>query len=268
MLSMVVIGCKQSVDSGDTDWTTDEKDHKVWEKRNESSQYLRAFKQFGTSTNVTGIDTDPIVARLEVGNLTASKAGLMFGLNKYSEQSGTYSYFLVGVGGHGYGTSQGEYFITYNYDVTPEQISQSSNNQTAAGNSITIKNNTTLESGSMSISGSLGYVFVSVSEEKDTSQNKSTVTITIGNQYDEKKKEVTGTTTKATFEIGSGATSFGDVTEQAQKDKLKTVEAIKGGIAAYGMLKPASTGTATSTKNDYQIKNFGGTLALSAEEAE
>lgn len=86
VLSMVVIGCKQSVDSGNPNWTTDEKTKKVWEQDNSSDKYVRSFKQFGTSFSVTGTSS-PIVAKLEVADLTTSKAGLVFGFNKYTENN-------------------------------------------------------------------------------------------------------------------------------------------------------------------------------------
>lgn len=259
---MLVVGCKQSVDSGDPNWTTDEKDKKVWERDNSSNQYVRAFKQFGTSFNVT-----ETVARLDVGNLEASKAGLIFGLSEYAE--GSYRYFLVGVGGDQYQKTAGDYYIAYYYDVTPESISQSTNNQSAAGNMVTIQDNVKLSG--MKISASIGYVYVGVKEEK--SGDKTTVTVKIGDSYDEKKsgiERVGGTVTTKTFEIGTGASleNIGKVGDTGDKNKLKLFDTIKGGIGAYGMLKPpVSPATSTSTKNDYQVL-LPSALLLSAEDAE
>lgn len=261
LLSMLVVGCKQSVDSGNPNWTTDEKDKKVWEQDNSSDKYVRAFKQFGTSFNVTSA-----VAKLEVADLTTSKAGLVFGLNKYSDS--TYQYFVLGVGGNGYTTSKGDYYISYYYDVNVSSLDEANNGQNAPGNRVDItgENNKELNSGVMGIVGSAGTVYVSVKEEnKGDSTDTKTVTITIGSAYDAEKKSVSGTIMTETFEVGANATNSG-ITDPNKK--LQAVRSIKGGIGAYGMLKKAENGQTVKAKNTYEVKDFSGTLSLAAEDAE
>ena len=237
MLSMVVIGCKQSVDSGNPNWTTDEKTKKVWEQDNSSDKYVRAFKQFGTSFSVTGTSS-PIVAKLEVADLTTSKAGLVFGFNKYTEN--TYQYFVLGVGGKDYNTETGDYYISYYYDVNINTLDEANSNQNAPGNAVHISGTTNkdINSGAMNIVGTSGTVYVSV-KEAQTSSDKKTITVEIGKAYDGKTKQISGVKTTETFEIGKGASN--PSANDTQK-RLENVSSINGGIGAYGMIKSSSNG--------------------------
>ena len=248
---MLVVGCKQSVDSGDPNWTTDEKNHKVWERDNSSDQYVRAFKQFGTSFNVTGTAEKPILAKIELADLTTGKAGLVFGLNNYGD-TGRYRYFIVGLGGNGYQTETGEYFISYYSNVDISSLSASSGSEKASGDMTVIKDNCAFGN-KTGITGTSGEWYVSVEESEDK------FTVKIGTTLSEDKKTISSPIVTEEF----SPSSFGG----EDLAGFKSVTTIKGGIGAYGMIKPGK-GTALKAKDTFEVLQFAGTVALSADDAE
>ena len=253
LLSLLVVGCKQSVDSGDPNWTTDEKDKKVWERDNSSDQYVRAFKQFGTSFNVTGTAEKPLLAKIELADVTTGKAGLVFGLNDYGD-TGRYRYFIVGLGGNGYKAEKGEYYIAYYSNVDISTLSASSGSEKASGEMTAIKDNTAFSSGA-GITGTAGSWYVSVEEKTDNGE----ITVKIGTALSEDRKTISSPIATETFT----PSSFGS----SDPAGLKSVTTIKGGIGAYGMIKPGN-GTALKAKDTFEVLQFSGTLVLAAEETE
>lgn len=253
LLSMLVVGCKQSVDSGDPNWTTDEKDKKVWERDNSSDQYVRAFKQFGTSFGVTGSENKPILAKIELADVTTGKAGFVFGLNEYGD-TGNYRYFIVGLGGNGYENKVGEYYIAYYSDVDISSLSASSSAEKASGNLTTIKDNTAFSNAS-GITGTSGSWYVSVEEK--TESDRTSVTVKIGTTLSDDQKTISSPFVTEKFVLGS----------TSDKDALKRVTSIKGGIGAYGMIKPGK-GTALKAKDTFEVLQFSGAVALATEDAE
>ena len=126
----LVMGCK-SDSSGDSDWTINEKSTKQWEKTNSSeTQYARAFEQFGTTRG-----HDKAIVKLTVGDMTASKAGLVFAYDDFTMDKTGKKYFLLGVGGYGYtqGTDNGEYFLSYYENVKLDNLSGSFDSETPSG---------------------------------------------------------------------------------------------------------------------------------------
>lgn len=249
---MLVVGCKQSVDSGDPNWTTDEKEKKVWERDNSSSEYVRAFKQFGTSFNVTGTAEKPILAKVELADITTGKAGFVFGLNKYGD-TGRYRYFVVGLGGKGYSKTEGDYYISYYSNVQIESLSASSDSEKASGDMTVIVNNTGLGEGK-GITGTAGSWYVSVEEDAEA----ESFIIKIGTALSEDGKTIANPIVTQTVDAN---------TEIAGPDNagLADVKTIKGGIGAYGMIKPKTGDTAPKAKDTFEVLQFSGTIALHAD---
>lgn len=251
LLSLLVVGCKQSVDSGDPNWTTDEKEKKVWERDNSSNEYVRAFKQFGTSFNVTGTAEKPILAKVELADITTGKAGFVFGLNKYGD-TGRYRYFVVGLGGKNYSTTEGDYYISYYSNVQIESLSTSSDREKASGDMTIIVDNKGLGAGK-GITGTVGSWYVSVEEDAEA----QSFTIKIGTELSEDQKTIKNPivteTVSADSEIAPDPAGLADV------------QTIKGGIGAYGMIKPKTGDTAPKAKDTFEVLQFSGTIALHAD---
>lgn len=247
----MVVGCKQSVDSGDPNWTTDEKEKKVWERDNSSSEYVRAFKQFGTSFNVTGTAEKPILAKVELADITTGKAGFVFGLNKYGD-TGRYRYFVVGLGGKNYSTTEGDYYISYYSNVQIESLSTSSDSEKASGDMTVIVDNTGLGAGK-GITGTAGSWYVSVEEDAEA----QSFTIKIGTALSEDGKTIANPIVNQTVDAN---------TEIVGPDNagLANVESIKGGIGAYGMIRPKTGDTAPKAKDTFEVLQFSG-LSLHAD---
>ena len=241
LLSMLVVGCK-GVSSGDTSaWTENGNRKKVWEKTNSSTEeYLRAYEQFGATTKPTAAEV-----KLTVGNAANSKAGLIFDLRK--NDNDTINYFVVGVGTQAANGETPEYYISYYSGVTADSIAQTSSGEAAPkgnGKSVDVKGNTPLALQNLEVAsdGSLTvYLFVE-SDKDDSTKIKVSASATGGKNYTELH----------TFDLN-------DYDSGADK--------IKGGIAAYGMLRPTKTsGTSVSTKNTYEV--LQPTVVASAEDAE
>lgn len=243
----LVMGCKQGIDSGNPNWTTDDNKLKVWEQDNSSDQYVRAAKQFGNSTK-----TKDMVVKLEITDLTTSKAGLVFGINELDKTAKTYNYFVLGVGGVNYTKTQGDVYLSYYRDVDVKKLDEASKGKQAPGNRLDIFDNETITTGAMKIVGSTGTIYVAISESKSESDNKTTVTIKLGSSYDP-KLGVTGTTMEKTFEIGTDAKVDSYITTGGgDANWMKNLTTIDGGIGAYGMLKPGN-GTTINAKNTYEV---------------
>ena len=235
MLSMLVVGCK-GVSSGDTSaWTENGNKKKVWEKTNSSTtEYLRAYEQFGASTKPTAAEV-----KLTVGNAANSKAGLIFDLKK--NENGTINYFVVGVGTQAANGTVPEYYISYYSGVTADSIAQTSSGEAApkgSGQSKDVVPNTKLENFSLNEDGSL-TVYV----------------------------KFAGTDDKIEVKLGSASDSYTVTKEITLTEYDVGAKKISGGIAAYAMLRPTKTsGTSVSTKNTYEV--LQPTTILAAEDAE
>lgn len=245
LLAVVLVGCAESVSSGDPNWTTNETESKVWERENASEKYVRAFEQFGGKTSVK-----EVVAKITVGDMTQSKAGLVFGLNQYNtdKENPTYEYFIVGVGGQNYGTETADYYISFYQDVSMASLSESSDSQNATGTMYTIEDNTGFDAFNKTNNSATVYVSVVYGD--------SGATVKIGNSYD-KENGVTAS---------SGATLVEKIIDMtaipAEGGATVSTSYREGGIGAYGMVKPQGT----TTKNEYKIEYFKGPVNLAADE--
>jgi hypothetical protein len=202
--------------------------------------------------------------------MSASKAGLVFAYNDYSDDGRTKKYFLLGVGGNNYnvGTNNGEYFLSYYENVDLSALSGSYDSENPNGTHLSCFNNTKL-SKPVAIVGSGMSVYVSISEKaKEENDKVKVVTIDIGNSVSTDKKTVEGSVLESpiSFEIGEGANND----DKGFSDNLKTVltrmTSIKGGLGAYGMVTKA-TGGEKSTENKYEVIYTNSGL-LAAEDAE
>ena len=244
LLSLLVVGCK-GVSSGDTSaWTENTNKKKVWEKTNSSgTEYLRAYEQFGSTTK-----PDEVEVKLTVGNAAKSKAGLIFDLRK--NDNDTLNYFVVGVGTQAANGTTPEYYISYYSGVTADSIAQTSSGEAApqgSGTTKTIQNNRAFSEASVpglsvAADGSLTVYLYVKADADDPTKIKVSASATGGVNYTELK----------TFDLND---------YDAGADK------IKGGIAAYAMLRPTeSSGSSVSTKNTYEV--LKPTVIASAEDAE
>lgn len=238
---MLVVGCK-GVSSGDTSaWTENGNKKKVWEKTNSSTtEYLRAYEQFGTTTK-----PDTAEVKLTVGNAANSKAGLIFDLRK--NDNDTLNYFVVGVGTQAANGQTPEYYVSYYSGVTADSIAQTSSGEAAPkgnGTSVDVKENTPLNLQNLAVAsdGSLTVYVLVETDKDDPTRITVSASATGGKSY----------TQLCTFDLN---------TYDAGADK------IKGGIAAYAMLRPTeSSGSSVSTKNTYEV--LKPTVIASAEDAE
>ena len=259
LLSLLVVGCKQPDSSGDPDWTVNESKQKVWKKTNNSAtQFARAFEQFGTTKNVK-----EAVVKLTVGDMSASKAGLVFAYNDYTTDGAKKKYFLLGIGGHGYnvGTNNGEYFLSYYENVELAALSGSYDNENPTGTHYSCINNTEISS-PVTVIGKSVSLYASVSETaKEGDDTTKVVTINLGNAVSADKKSVENPVVTLNFEIGSNA-SNPSLGADAQKF-LRGLSTIQGGIGAYGMVTKA-VGGEKSTENKYEV-SYTDALRLHAE---
>lgn len=248
LLSLSVVGCKQPDSSGDPDWTVNETKQKVWKKTNTSAtQFARAFEQFGTVKTVK-----EAVVKLTVGDMSASKAGLVFAYDDYSTDGAKKKYFLLGIGGYRYGvgTDKGEYFLSYYENVELAALSGSYDSENPTGTHYSCIDNTPITK-PVTLIGKGMSLYASISEvDKKGSNTVKIVTVKLGNSVSNDKKTVEGVVVEFTFEIGDGADNQ-DLDEKAQKF-LKNMKTIKGGIGAYGMVTKAAGGE-KSTENKYEV---------------
>ena len=245
----LVMGCK-SDSSGDSDWTINEKSTKQWEKTNSSeTQYARAFEQFGTTKG-----HDKAIVKLTVGDMTASKAGLVFAYDDFTIDKTGKKYFLLGVGGYGYaqGTNNGEYFLSYYENVKLDNLSGSFDSETPSGSQqYSLFGNSKIGK-PVSILGPGMTVYVSVSETAVEGTEAKKVTIEIGSDYDASSKKISDPMTLE-FQIGAVANNKDSSFSEDVKAKLKTIGSIKGGIGAYGMVTRATSAGAKSSTNKYEV---------------
>ncbi len=259
LLSLLVVGCKQPDSSGDPDWAVNDTRQKVWKKSNTSAtQFARAFEQFGTTKNVK-----EAVVKLTVGDMSASKAGLVFAYNDYTTDGAKKKYFLLGIGGYGYsvGTNNGEYFLSYYENVELAALSGSYDNQNPTGTHYPCINNTRIGR-PVTVTGKGVSLYASVSETaKEGDNTTKVVTINLGNAVSADKKSVENPVVTLSFEIGSNANNP-DLDNDAQ-DFLRGLSTIQGGIGAYGMVTKA-VGGEKSTENKYEVL-YTDALTLHAE---
>lgn len=264
VLSLLIVGCKQPDSSGDPDWTVNESKQKVWKKTNSSAtQYARAFEQFGTTKNVK-----EVVVKLTVGDMTASKAGLVFGYDDYTADGAKKKYFLLGIGGNNYnaGTNNGEYFLSYYENVELSQLSGSYDSENPNGTHTSCINNTKIGQ-PVTVTGKSMSLYASVSEvNKEESDTTKVVTIKLGNTVSADKKTVENPVVELSFEIGDGANNNSQQLDTNAQNFLKGVKTIQGGIGAYGMVTKA-VGGEKSTENKYEVL-YTNALTLAAEDAE
>lgn len=258
LLVVVLAGCSEPVSSGDPNWTTNEDKNKVWERENSSESYVRAFEQFGNSKNV-----DEVVAKITVGNMTASKAGLVFGLNQYNadDDNPTYEYFVVGIGGENYGTTPADYYISYYQNVSMASLSESNNSQNANGEMWTIVDNTGFDA--FSKTDTAATVYVSAVYGKNDS-NEDIVTVTIGNNW----TKAGGVTTSNATAVDPVVIKLDAIEDNPNSGTAKTATSTsktKGGIGAYGMVRPVQGDVAQKTVNAYVVEDFGGAVSLAAD---
>ena len=261
LLSLLVVGCKQPDSSGDPDWTVNESKQKVWKKTNNSAtQFARAFEQFGTVKNVK-----EAVVKLTVGDMSASKAGLVFAYNDYSKDGAKKKYFLLGIGGHGYGvgTNKGEYFLSYYENVELAALSGSYDNENPTGTHYSCIDNTPINQ-PVTVTGTGMSLYASISEvDKEGSNTVKIVTVKLGNSVSNDKKTVENVVVNLTFEIGDGANNQDRGLDADAQNFLKSVKTIEGGIGAYGMVTKA-VGGEKSTENKYEVL-YTNALTLHAE---
>ena len=262
LLSMLVVGCKQPDSSGDPDWTVNEAKQKVWKKTNTSTtQIARAFEQFGTTKNVANA-----VVKLTVGDMSASKAGLVFAYDDYTSDGAKKKYFLLGIGGYGYGvgTNNGEYYLSYYENVELKALSGSYDSENPTGTHYPCVDNTKIGK-AVTVTGSGMSLYASISQvAKEGVEDTYVVRINLGNSVSNDKKSVENPIVEISFEIGPNA-SNPDLESDAQAF-LKSLETIKGGIGAYGMVTKA-VGGEKSTENKYEVI-YTDALTLAAEDAE
>ena len=260
---MLVVGCKQPDSSGDPDWTVNEAKQKVWKKTNTSTtQIARAFEQFGTTKNVANA-----VVKLTVGDMSASKAGLVFAYDDYSTDGAKKKYFLLGIGGYGYGvgTNNGEYYLSYYENVELKSLSGSYDSVNPTGGTHFPCVDNTKIAKPVSITGRGMSLYASVAEAvKEGVEGTKVVTINLGNSVSADKKSVENPIVEISFEIGTNASNLG-LPSEAQTF-LKSLKTIKGGIGAYGMVTKA-VGGEKSTENKYEVL-YTDAMSLAAEDAE
>ena len=186
-----------------------------------------------------------------MADITTGKAGFVFGLNKYGD-TGRYRYFVVGLGGKNYSTTEGDYYISYYSNVQIESLSTSSDSEKASGDMTVIVNNTGLGAGK-GITGTAGSWYVSVEEDAET----QSFTIKIGTELSEDQKTIKNPIVTQTVD---------ENTETVGPDNagLANVESIKGGIGAYGMIRPKTGDTAPKAKDTFEVLQFSG-LSLHAD---
>lgn len=259
---MLVVGCKQPDSSGDPDWTVNEAKQKVWKKTNTSTtQIARAFEQFGTTKKVANA-----VVKLTVGDMSASKAGLVFAYDDYTTDGAKKKYFLLGIGGHGYnvGTNNGEYYLSYYENVELKSLSGSYDSENPTGTHYPCIDNTKIDD-AVTITGKGMSLYASISQvAKEGVEDTNVVRINLGNSVSNDKKSVENPIVEISFEIGPNASNPG-LTSEAQTF-LKSLTTIKGGIGAYGMVTKA-VGGEKSTENKYEVLHTD-VLTFAAEDAE
>lgn len=248
LLSLLVVGCKQPDSSGDPDWTVNETKQKVWKKTNTSTtQIARAFEQFGTTKNVKNA-----VVKLTVGDMSASKAGLVFAYNDYTTDGAKKKYFLLGIGGYRYGvgTNNGEYYLSYYENVELKSLSGSYDSENPSGTHYTCVNNTQI-SNAVTVTGKGMTLYASVAEVAKEGDNATkVVTINLGNSVSTDKKSVENPIVTFSFEIGPNANNSRLALEA--QNFLKSLTTIQGGIGAYGMVTKAAGGE-KSSENKYEV---------------
>lgn len=245
---MLVVGCKQPDSSGDPDWTVNETKQKVWKKTNTSAtQIARAFEQFGTTKNVKNA-----VVKLTVGDMSASKAGLVFAYNDYTADGAKKKYFLLGIGGYGYGvgTNDGEYYLSYYENVELKSLSGSYDSENPSGTHYSCVTNTKINK-AVTVTGKAMTLYASVAEvAKEGDDKTKVVTINLGTSVSTDKKSVEDLIVTLPFEIGPNANNS-SLAPEAQKF-LRSLTTIQGGIGAYGMVTKAAGGE-KSSENKYEV---------------
>ena len=117
-----------------------------------------------------------------------------------------------------------------------------------------IVDNTGLGAGK-GITGTVGSWYVSVEENAAA----ESFTIKIGTDLSEDRKTIKNpiVTKTVSANVDSGITS--------DPAGLANVKTIKGGIGAYGMIKPKTEDTAPKAKDTFEVLQFSGTIGLHAD---
>ena len=239
VLSMIVIGCK-GLGSGDEDVESVKKYDKVWTKENSSgTDYLRFFEQFGTNKKVKTATVE-----LKVSNAKNSRAGLVFGLNENEDK--TVSFYVLGVGANA-STGKPLYYLDYYAALDPTAMSKTTANDSLGVDPVSL------------VGGTAGLEYFTDSNVKVAGDGSMSVVVKIDmNDKNAIKVSIGSTKDKMNTEIPAFAHKVAGA-----KDAL-------GGIGAYGMLRPTSSGgTIIKTVNNYTVlESDPNRTLLAAEDAE
>ena len=232
MLSMLVVGCK-GLGGGDTEsLTVDTNKEKRWEGKNTSTtEYVRYYKQFGTSKKVTEAIVEITAQYPENG-----WSGFVFGLEENADDKTKSDFYVLAVK-----TSNNVpfYYLSKFTGVNPEDVAASKDKTLTGENEIIPV--TQVPSG-LGITGSkpLKVCVKFILEEGENGQN----------QYK--------------LMAGPRAETLYDVSEEGIPTNAKGC-----GIGAYGQLTTAKTeGTAIISDTTIKVLSSNPSNLLAAEDAE
>lgn len=231
LLSMLVVGCK-GLGGGDTEsLTVDTNKEKRWEGKNTSTQeYVRYYKQFGTSKKVTEATIEITAKYPENG-----WSGFVFGLEQNADDKTKSDFYVLAIK-----TSSNVpyYYLSKFTGVNPEEVA-ASKDKTLTGETEII--GVTKVPDELGITGSTplkAYVKFILEEGKDGK-----------NQY----KLLAGPRDVTLYDVG---------------DPIPTT-ATGCGIGAYGQLTTAKTeGTAIISDTTIKVLSSNPSNLLAAEDAE